>query len=874
VRRRTKAVPPSPDFAPVRMDEVELGAPLPALSPGESGSGAPFAASLCLVRLHGRPLGLLEVELPPGGLAAAELASQVAAAFGERAADHLREDGLPAAAIAASGIAGPDRPACAAERDAQLADPPSLSVVICTRNRPDSVRLTLRSILACRYPAERWEAIVVDNASEADPSIAAAAEVEGPVPVRVVHEPEPGLSNARNLGLRHAGGEIVVFADDDVEVDREWLAVLAAPFQREERVGATSGLTLPGSLETPAQRWTEGFGGRQRPLAARTFDLAEPPPDNPLFPFTVGELGAGRNMAFRRPLLERLGGFDPALGPGSLAHDGDDIEALLRVLLSGHSVVHDPAAIVWHAHPRDYEELRDRVWGYGIGLTACLTRAIIDHPGLLLDLVRKLPRGLVFALSPSSEKNVGRQRDFPRSLARRELLGNAYGPIAYLRSRRRARARRRRRMAEGAAADGSGPAAGGLSLLFVSDEYRPVIGGAARSVEQLARGLADRGHTVTIATAWQPDTPAFEERDGVSVYRIRDLSSRVRWLSDDPHRHHAPPFPDPEATLRLRRLIRAVEPDLVHAYGWLAHSTAVAMRRSKTPMMVSAHDYGNICSVFTLVRKGREPCSGPGPGKCLDCASFTYGPAKGAVAVASVFGSWPLLRRRVDALHGVSNRVTEMVGGTLRVPAEATAVIPNMLDEEIAEPADEEILARLPKEAFIMFVGHLRLYKGIRQLLDAYTSLDDAPPLVLVGTKGPDTPSSFPPGVTVLTFVPHPTVMAMWERALFAVSPSIAPETGPIVAQEAMSRGRAVIGARAAGYLDLIEDGETGLLVPPGDSTALAEAMARLIEDEALRERLGRNARETSRRFASERIVPRFESLYREAIARTSRGAA
>jgi GT2 family glycosyltransferase len=421
------------------MDDLEIGAPIDGLPGGESRDGAAFAASLCIVRLHGRPLGLIEVPLGADGISSTALASAVEAALANEASAHLLEDGLPPAQVSVDGISGPAVPACIAARDSLLARAPALSVVICTRNRPDSVRETLASILACRYPSDRREVIVVDNAAEADPSIAAAATAASTeVPVTVVHEPVPGLSNARNRGLREAESKIVVFADDDVAVDRDWLARLAAPFE-DERVGATSGMTLPGSLETPVQRWTEGFGGRDRPLAVRRFDLDEPPPDNPLFPFTVGEFGAGRNMAFRTDLLERLGGFDPALGPGTIAHDGDDIEALFRVLLAGHAIVHDPTAIVWHAHPDDYRELEDRVWGYGIGLTACLTKAILDRPSLLVDLARKLPRGVAFALSPGSGKNAGRQADFPRPLVRRELAGIAYGPIAYLRSRRQSR---------------------------------------------------------------------------------------------------------------------------------------------------------------------------------------------------------------------------------------------------------------------------------------------------------------------------------------------------------------------------------------------------------------------------------------------------
>ena len=439
--------PPSPGFAPVRMDDVEIGGSLPALPSVGFQSDTAFAGSMCLVRLHGQPLGTIDVTLPSEGLASDALAARIDAELSTKIVRHLRGDGLEPRPLEASGLAGEGIPSCEAERLQFLQRAPHASVVICTRDRPDSVRTTLTSILACRYPSSRYEVVVVDNASEGD-SLASVieAEFQDKVTVRVVREPEPGLSHARNRGLAAASGKIVIFADDDVLVDRDWLLTLTAAFERGDRVGASSGLTLPKVLETPAQRWVEGFGGRIRGFERRTFDIEAPPNDRPLFPFTIGDLGSGRNMAFERETLVELGGFDVALGPGTLAHDGDDVEALLRVLLSGRQIVHDPAAIVWHAHPREYAELEDRVWGYGIGLTACLTKAIVDRPRLLADLLRKLPRGIAFALSAESPKNAGRQDDFPRKLIRRELGGMAYGPIAYARSRAHQRRRRKARL--------------------------------------------------------------------------------------------------------------------------------------------------------------------------------------------------------------------------------------------------------------------------------------------------------------------------------------------------------------------------------------------------------------------------------------------
>jgi glycosyltransferase involved in cell wall biosynthesis len=859
------------------MDEVEIGAPLPDLRPVDPETRTRYGASLCLIRLHGRALGLVQVDLPPSGVPADRLAAQIQAELADQVTKHLNDDGLSPCELDADGIPGPRPPRCVAAREEFLLDAPTISVVICTRNRPDSVRATVRSILACRYPADRLEVVVVDNASEADAAAGLSEkDFDGEVAVRVTREPEPGLSNARNRGLGVARNEIVVFADDDVEVDRDWLAILVAPFARDPRVGATSGRTLPGALETPVQRWVEGFGGRIRNFDIRVFDLRHPPADQPLFPFTVGDLGAGRNMAFRRELLIEKGGFDPALGPGTLAHDGDDIEALLRILLSDRMVVHDPAAIVWHAHPRDYDELWQRVWGYGIALTACLTRAITTHPRLLFDLLRKLPRGFAFALSSGSAKNEGRQSDFPSALVRRELLGMAYGPIAYARSRWHQRRRRR------AASNGSRPQgepSSSLRILMVTDEYRPYIGGAGRCMELFAQELARLGHTVAIATAWHADAPAFEDDGQVQIHRIRDLPSRMRWISEDPRRHTPPPFPDPEAAWRLRRLINRFQPDLIPAYGWLAHSAAAALVGKKIPFVIWGHEYGNVCAMRTMVRGagrgaaagGAEICSGPAPAKCLACSTSGRGVAKGTVAATSLFAARALLRRKTTAVHSVSQYVASVLNRDLQLNGVPSVVIPNFHAEETETTVDERILERLPKEPFILFVGAFRRLKGVDELIAAHQRLDDPPPLVMVGVKTPDTPQTFPPGVTALTAVPHPTVMAMWDRALFGVFPSKWPEPLATVVHEAMSNGRPVIGTTPGGHEDMIDDGETGFLVPGGDSKALAEAMARLVDDQALRERLGREAKHRADRFTRDAVVPRLERFYYETIAVSQR---
>lgn len=855
-------------FAPVRVLDVELGEPLPSIT-AEGGPGeVPYSAALCLVRLHGEPLSSIRVELGESAVEPLALARAIERELGREIERHLRDDGLDPRPLEPEGLPGDGRPACLEPLDELLRDAPRASVVIPTRNRVALVRETLDLILGSEYPRDRYEVIVVDNASGDEDRLALPDGIGDGVKVSLLREEAPGGSNARNAGLRAATGEIVAFCDDDVAVDRHWLASLVLGFEQGERVGAVSGLNLPCNLETPAQVWYDSFSTAVRGYEPRVLDRRRPPADLPLFPFTVGDLGTGQNFAFRRDLFTELGGFDPALGTGSATLGGEDVEAMFRVLLADRQLAYAPRAIVRHAHPDDFEQFERRVWGYGVGLTACYSKILLHYPRLLPELLRKLPAGLAYALSPSSTKNESKPADYPHRLTRLELRGMAYGPLAYARSRRAVR--RARRRARRAPRRGPKPQASDerrpLRALIVTDSYWPLIGGANRSVELLAHNLARRGHTVAVATAWQENVPTVEDQGGVRIHRLRDLTSRMGWISEDPYKHNPPPFPDPEAAWHLRRLIREFEPDIVHAYGWLTHSTAVAMLGKRIPLLISARSYGNICAVHNLAR-GENICEGPAPAKCLACSARTYGAAKGTAAVAGVLGSGPVLRRKVTAIHSVSHFVAGKMDRFLRVPDARDVIIPNFHEDVSGRPIDEEILAHLPTEPYILYVGAFRRIKGIEQLFEAYERLEEPPPLVLAGTRAPDTPERFPEGAVVVEDVPYPTIVAMWDRALYGVFPTKIPEALGNVVHEAMSRGRAVIGTRPGGHEDMIDDGENGLLVPAGDAEALAAAMARLSNDAALRERLGAAALERAQEFTSEAVMPRMESLYYETIA-------
>jgi hypothetical protein len=205
------------------------------------------------------------------------------------------------------------------------------------------------------------------------------------------------------------------------------------------QVGCVTGMIVPIELETVEQRWLEAYAGFNKGESRRVFDLKENHPDDPLFPFSAGTVGSGANMAFSRRVLDELGGFDPALGTGTIARGGDDLAAFHGVLVNGYKVIYEPTAVVRHRHARNMPALRRLVYGYGAGLTAYLTKSMLDRPSLALKAARQIPRAIAHALHPRSARNVRRPPGYPRELVRLEWLGMLAGPIAYLRSRRSTR---------------------------------------------------------------------------------------------------------------------------------------------------------------------------------------------------------------------------------------------------------------------------------------------------------------------------------------------------------------------------------------------------------------------------------------------------
>jgi glycosyltransferase involved in cell wall biosynthesis len=411
-----------------------------------------------------------------------------------------------------------------------------------------------------------------------------------------------------------------------------------------------------------------------------------------------------------------------------------------------------------------------------------------------------------------------------------------------------------------------------MRVLMLSQFYPPVIGGEERHVLSLSEGLVQLGHEVSVATMPHPDRPEVEVNNGVTVHSVRGAFQRASLLFSEIERPHAPPFADPELLFRLNRLVGTWKPDIIHGHNWLINSYLPSRLWSNVGLISTLHDYGLACSIKTLMRDG-EHCEGPRFGQCLKCAGDHFGRTMGVATSVAHFTFKGMHRRWVDRFIAVSRAVAEksgILGGA--VPCD---IVPTFIRDNLGTLSAEvdPRLQQLPPDGYLLFVGDLNLKKGVKVLVDAYSKLQNAPPLVLIGRRCPDTPEPLPDNVFLFESWPHAAVMHAWSRCLFGLVPSTWVEPCATVVMEAAAMGKAVIASAHGGQAELIEHGRTGLLVPPGDAEALAKAMQSLISDRRLRQSLAANALAKAETFKARSVVPRIEAIYRDVHAARARRA-
>lgn len=211
----------------------------------------------------------------------------------------------------------------------------SLSLIVCTRDRAAPLRHCLQAIPAASMQRAAAELVIVDNGSaDATAEVIAAFAASAPFPVICCREPTPGLSRARNAGLRAAHGVVLAFTDDDCRLAADYPELAARVFDGAPFRFCGGRILLPD------------------PTDARYcyLDSTEPRLFAPGTALLPGQI-QGSNMVVHRDVVERIGGFDPMLGAGT-AFRSEDIDYLARASIAGFAGAYVPALVVHHHHGR------------------------------------------------------------------------------------------------------------------------------------------------------------------------------------------------------------------------------------------------------------------------------------------------------------------------------------------------------------------------------------------------------------------------------------------------------------------------------------------------------------------------------------------
>lgn len=406
------------------------------------------------------------------------------------------------------------------------------------------------------------------------------------------------------------------------------------------------------------------------------------------------------------------------------------------------------------------------------------------------------------------------------------------------------------------------PAGGSLEIpvriLFLND-YADLADAPAFQLDKLRRAVCAAGHeTLFLAT----NAPFSKQPDFAESVRCKGFVGRLQTLSQTVN---------PFAYAMLRRTLAEFRPHIVHIrmFMWQLSPTILSLLED-VPVVFQASIYKAVCPTGRKILPSGAPCSYPAGAACLREKCLT--PQSWALMMAqrALLARW---RHRIDRTVTLSDRM-KSVFEACGWPVDA--VIPNGVDLRAARPP-------LVGPPTIGYAGRLDREKGIFVLIDAIARLRDRLPgvkLKVLG-DGPDraraAEAAAAAGIDAhfYGFLPREDMEAVLGDVWVQAVPSLWEEPFGNVTTEAMMRGAAVVASAVGGQIDIVADGETGRLTPPGDAAALAEAVRVYLEDRALAEAHGAAGRKrVLRSFTNEAVRDAYLLMYETMLADNARGKA
>lgn len=366
---------------------------------------------------------------------------------------------------------------------------------------------------------------------------------------------------------------------------------------------------------------------------------------------------------------------------------------------------------------------------------------------------------------------------------------------------------------------------------------------------------------------WQDYFPSgFDPAAGGLVHKIKQVGRFIH---------------SSEAREKFTRLLDDFKPDIVHIHGLYHHLTPSILKPARErgiPMVFTLHDYALICPANNFYNEKIGICEGCRGGKQWRCAtrSCKGGPfTTDAVYALDGFVRWHTgtVRDSVSAFVGPSHFIVEKFAEH-GYPREKLFYVPNFFETTDDAPDDHAMIARLRAlhGRYVLNFGRLTTEKGVQVLIDACARAKL--PLVVAG-DGPrraDLEARAAGCGVPVTFVGHQSGAALWSYVSGATAvclPSIWYENAPKSLLEAQARGKVVIASDVGGMPEMVIDGETGFLVPPGNVGALARALERVFAmSETERADMGERGNLFARtHFTRQRYFDEMTRLYERLLA-------
>jgi len=712
---------------------------------------------------------------------------------------------------------------------------PSVSVIINTDGRATSLAQCLESLKYLRYP--NFEVVVV--AGPTRDGTHELCEAWGDR-IRYATCDVRNLSKSRNISIQISSGEIVAFLDDDSVPEPEWLDDVIPAF-RDPDVAVAGGFLHDHTGKT--YQWRYGIMDR---FGAANTSLTGPSPELN-FPYSSNFPHVMANSAFRRSAIVEVGGFDE-----EYEYFLDESDIICRFVDNGWKVAQMDNGFIHHKFMPSHIRNESKILTSWYSLVKNKTYFSLVNGRLhsTLDQVSEVISGLIreFRTHVTWAVNEG--------LLGKENLLRYEDEVdrAFREGWSRGLSQERRLVAHDSLEGVSGftrfnpiiPAAEQKCFVFLSKTYPPgSIGGIGRYIHHLARAIGSQGHQVHVLTTGEGhDRVDFEE--GVWVHRIVV-------------REHAVP-----AGLEVPQHIWN------HSKTMFVEATEIAGRRDIDAVYAPIWDVEGIAfledrrvPIVHSLQTTLEFYLDSNPSK-RDDAHFMESFARPMLA----------LERKVmaesDRIHAISSAIAREIERQYSLTLDPQRIDVIHLGLEDMRAAEKRLPTSLPGGMVRMtFVGRLESRKGIDVFLETVPALLARFPHLHIDVVGNDTiPNGS--GSTYrrdfekaakgkydrarLAF--HGEVDEDALRGFYAASDIIvAPsrfESFGLVHLESMMFGKPVVGGAIGGMAEIIDDGVTGLLVPPGDSKALEAALERLVVDGKLRESIGAAGREAyERRFSA-----------------------